>query len=437
MKLSTTAALSAFAAFAAFSGAEAASQPAGDPIGPFLTARSAESPKRYRKAAKAVAAEAAAGKPLHQFVLAVVSREKDAPEEARLDEETRNRYLEGNRTKIYNLAQLKDNPLAWYLLSLEKGDENMLRRAADGDNVQALNDIGTRKMTRALAGNRASDRVQAEMREAFGYFNRAAGKNDPNGLYNLGTCYLNGFGCKKDASVALDFLRRAADAEQPKAVNAIGEMYRDGVAVERDRVAATKYFSESASLGYANGQYNYGLALKNGDGIEKNMKRATSYMKLAADQGFVPAMDEYAQCLWNGAGVEPPSTNGLYGAELDLLLASAAAAETNRMETAAVWWNQCARAVGYPPSMYHLAECYLTGRGAAVNERMAVVWLMKAARANYVPAMERLADCCEKGIGGLKESHYNANWWRTRARYVQGDRNASVWLSTHRLEDWR
>ena len=113
-----------------------------------------------------------------------------------------------------------------------------------------------------------------------------------------------------------------------------------------------------------------------------------------------------------------------------------AVAASNRWRTAAVWWNHCASKLSYPPSMDHLATCYLTGRGVAVDEHAAVSWLKKSCNAGYVPAMLHIAECCENGVGGLKKSHYNANWWKTRARAAEGDRLASVWISCHKLEGW-
>jgi TPR repeat protein len=118
------------------------------------------------------------------------------------------------------------------------------------------------------------------------------------------------------------------------------------------------------------------------------------------------------------------------------LIDEEAVAASNRWRTAAVWWNHCAVKLSYPPSMDHLATCYLTGRGVAADEHAAVSWLKKSCNAGYVPAMLHIAECCENGVGGLKKSHYNANWWKTRARAAEGDRLASVWISCHKLEGW-
>jgi len=395
-----------------------------------LNARAGESPRRYEEAAREVAAEAEAGKPLHQFILAIVSAEPDAPPSARMSEETRARYLSANRDRIRVLAIQKDNPLAWYLLSLDGNDTALLKRAADGDNVQALNELGTRGLKKALAAQRPDERTMAAMRECFGYFNRATAKSDPNAFYNVGVCYLNGWGCKKDGKLAVDNLRRAAELEQPKAINLMGELCRDGRVVEKDSDAATKYFAQSAAMGHSRGQYNYAKALASGDGIERNEPRALSMMKAAAGQGLVEAMDMYAKMLYDGTGADCSPTNGPGGAES----AAVASAESDRRHEAVSWWYHCADKLGYPPSMDNLATCFAQGCGVEKNERAAVAWYRRAADEGYVPAMLHLAECCEDGIGGLPKSHYNANWWKTCARAAEGDRNAQVWLESHQLQ---
>ena len=58
----------------------------------------------------------------------------------------------------------------------------------------------------------------------------------------------------------------------------------------------------------------------------------------------------------------------------------------------------------------------------------------RAADCGHVPSMFSLAECCENGIGGLEKSHYNANWWKTRAHAELGDRNARIWLGSNKLK---
>lgn len=398
-----------------------------------LNARIGESPRAYESAARAVAAEAAAGRPLHQFVLGVVAAEPDSPPSAKLPDETRRQYVEKNKAKI-RLAAQKENALAWYLLYLESGDRRLLQRAADNDNVQALNELASGVLEASKGWNPGDDRTQKTWKDCFAYFSRAAVKNDGNGLYNVGVCHLNGWGAKKDAALAFEHFKKAAERDQPKALNVLGEMHRDGKGVDKDAVAATKYFSRSAGLGYPKGQWNYAKALLAGDGIDRNDQRAVALCKSAAERGMVEAMDLYAKCLCDSVGVEPPATNGLSGAEFAAAMEPWLAAESNRVHEAVSIWNHCAVKKKHAPSMDNLATCFRDGRGVPADGRAAVAWYRLAADEGYVPAMEHLADCCEAGIGGLRKSHYNANWWRTRAAAASGDRNAWVWLGNHALE---
>ena len=86
----------------------------------FLVARFAENPVRYERAAKAMVAEAAEGKPLHQFLLAAVSDEQSYPVTQRISAELQAEYLKTNRRRIAAIAEQTDNPLALYILFLEK-----------------------------------------------------------------------------------------------------------------------------------------------------------------------------------------------------------------------------------------------------------------------------------------------------------------------------
>jgi hypothetical protein len=48
--------------------------------------------------------------------------------------------------------------------------------------------------------------------------------------------------------------------------------------------------------------------------------------------------------------------------------------------------------------------------------------------------MISLAKCHEEGVGDLEKSHYNANWWKTRADAERGVRNARIWIESHSLK---
>ncbi|MGN0834003.1 MAG: tetratricopeptide repeat protein [Kiritimatiellia bacterium] len=193
-------------------------------VATLLNSRNAVGVRKFEAAREIVARDARAGKPLQQFVLGVTT-----------DGELAAQYLDASRERIRQLAEKNGNPLAWYLLSLEKNDFTCLKKAADGGNVQALNALGAIVTQEALARSQiSSNALEALLRKSYGYFRQAAIKRDPNGFINLGTCYLRGFGCKRDMGLAFVCFKAAADAGHPEGMDNVSACYQFGHGVERN-----------------------------------------------------------------------------------------------------------------------------------------------------------------------------------------------------------
>ena len=339
-----------------------------------LNSRASGSPKGYAEAAAEVAAAAAEGKPLQRFVLAVVSREHDAPESAKIDDATREEYLKDSRERIEKLAHRTNNSLAWYLLSIDRNDTNLLQRAALGGNVQALNAWGALLVNAAVAEGRSTNEIANALSEALGFFKQAAGMGDGNGLYNLGMCHARGLGTPRNDERAFDCFRNAAEKGHPEAINNIGWFFREGRIVSKDLELSTKWFKKSADYGNAYGEYNYGLALHRGEGTRRNDRLAAEYFRRAAAGGCVEAVNSFGLALLRGEGIEK-------------------------------------------------------------NEMEAIKAFERAASAGFPPAMENLAACYQKG-DGVKADDKRAMLWRIRSKAARGDRAARAWLLQNDKEKW-
>jgi len=197
-----------------------------DAVAVLLNSPSASSVRTFEVARETVERDAAAGKPLQQFVIGVTTDDK----------ELARKYLDASRDRIRQLASEKDNPLAWYLLSLEQNDLKLLRKAASGDNVQALNALGALVVSEALEKKNgvSTNDLEVILRKSFGYFSRAAAQRDPNGYINLGTCYLRGFGCKQDMAMAFECFKSAAEAGHPEGMDNVSACYQFGHGVKPD-----------------------------------------------------------------------------------------------------------------------------------------------------------------------------------------------------------
>ena len=207
-----------------------------------LNSRSSQSAKRYEEAAERVAADAKLGMPLQRYMLAVLQGSQGLPLVACLDDATRTEYLEGSRKRISQLAEVRGNPLALYLMSMENNDVDLLRRAAHGGNVQALNAYGTYLIDKALGTDPAdTNAVAGLMKEAFASFSAAASRKDANGLYNLGMCYMEGIGCERDRSLAFENMKKAAIAGHPGAMSDVAMCCEKGIGVAQSSTASLKW----------------------------------------------------------------------------------------------------------------------------------------------------------------------------------------------------
>jgi len=338
-----------------------------DALSRLLDTRTGTSPKIYASAAEKVREEAEEGGVLQQYVLAIIAADANAPEAARLGERKRKAWLE-NVGRVREMAERKNDAMAWYLLSLADDDEKALERAAAGGNVQALNAWGNVLVARAveLPPTNATQ-MAAMMAEGFDCFRRAAAKKDANAYYNLGMCYVHGYGGTFDAGRAFQCFRAAAEAGHPEAINNIGGFYRDGIVVPTNATLSVRWFKKSAELGNAYGQLNYALALQRGEGVKRDEAAAAAIIRAACDQGCAEAMDAYGMCFHNGSGV---------------------------------------------------------GKDAGEAFR----WFLKSAEGGFPPAMDNLAECYDRGEGTSRDVVKSAEW-RMRARAARGDPDARAWVS--------
>ena len=200
------------------------SMTSAEAIATLLNSSSATGPRTFAEAKGQVEREAEEGKPLQQFVIGVTTDDKPLAK----------RYLDASREKIRIMAEKKNNPLAWYLLSMESNDLKMLRKAADGGNVQALNALGTIATTEAFKRGKTPHELDPILTKSYDYFSKAAAQRDPNGFINLGTCYLRGFGCNQDMAMAFECFRSAAELGHPEGMDNMAGCYQFGHGVEKN-----------------------------------------------------------------------------------------------------------------------------------------------------------------------------------------------------------
>ena len=85
--------------------------------------------------------------------------------------------------------------------------------------------------------------------QARDLFEKAAARNDPQGMTELGRMYAYGLGVTLDYGESRRLYEQAALLGHPPAMALLGDMYYDGLGVRRDYVAARDWYEKAAALG--------------------------------------------------------------------------------------------------------------------------------------------------------------------------------------------
>ena len=184
--------------------------------------------------------------------------------------------------------------------------------------------------------------------EASKWFRIASGLGDPQAAFELGALLLEGGnGLDKDPAGAKTQFERAAAKNHPGALYNLGVM---ALGDEKpDYSKAAQYFLRAAQAGDDNAAYSYGVMEREGKGMAQNVTDAARWLKRAADAGVIAAQVEYAIMLFNGVGAPKDEAGAA-----DIL--------------------KIAAAKGNPIAQNRLAHLYVAGRVVERDLAKAAAW---------------------------------------------------------------
>ena len=283
---------------------------------------------------------------------------------------------------------------------------------------------------------------------------RLAKKNEPEGQYALGLCYLGNFGVERKEEEAIKYLTKAGEAGVAYAQYELGRYYENNKQIEDNWKKAVywyqkadkqnlpeatcelafyysdeKYFisliEKAAKQGYAKAQNILGVCYCNGKRIVKDKTKAFYWFEQAAKQGYVDAQYNLASCYDDGIGVEKNEERASYWleqaakqghveAQTYLAVHYIEGIGVEKNEKKAFYWYEQAAKQGQADAQAQLAICYSDGAGVEKNEEKAFYWYEQAAKQGYAEAQNQLAICydCGNGIGEDKEE---AIYWYTQS----------------------
>ena len=109
-----------------------------------------------------------------------------------------------------------------------------------------------------------------------------AEQGDAEAQFNLGFCYDDGRGVRKDYGEAVKWYRKAAEQNFAPAQFNLGYCYDNGEGVAKDYVEAVKWYRQAAEQGHAEAQYNLGCGYANGQGVARDKVEAYAWFSMAA-----------------------------------------------------------------------------------------------------------------------------------------------------------
>lgn len=161
--------------------------------------------------------------------------------------------------------------------------------------LNSVTDLGIAKVYSQLASmfHNGSGTAKDE-KQAFAYYEKAAGMGDYLGIEGLADFYRIGIAVAQDQEKAYDLYRKVADYS-PRASYLTACYLNEGVGTGKDEVEALRLFQKSAELGYAFAQAYLGIALYTGTSPyrDKDVEKASKYLLSAIDNpGFEELPDE-------------------------------------------------------------------------------------------------------------------------------------------------
>jgi TPR repeat protein len=193
-----------------------------------------------------------------------------------------------------------------------------------------------------------------------------------------------------DYALATGVWRPLAEQGLARAQSNLGACYAEGLGVRRDLGEAVRWFAAAAESGDAVGQRHLAtLYFKGEGGVEQDDAAAAELYRRAAEQGDAAAQDMLSWMLLEGQGVDLDAEEArrwaLAAAEQEVassmtrlgLMAHNAISMQRDPDEAARWWYEAARR-GDPDGQAMLGAALHLGAGVEQDDRAALVWLLRA-----------------------------------------------------------
>lgn len=210
-------------------------------------------------------------------------------------------------------------------------------------------------------------------KEAVQWYRKLAKRGNAFAEFELGKCYENGDGVRKNCKTAVDCYRLAKDlaimyrAKNPDTAYLESEQQirESFVITEEDPDSFAQYeqerfelYNDVAESADAADQYQLGEYYFHGIGVDTDYKEAFYWWQKSAVQGYAKGQCSLAHCYQYGQGVEKNLQKAIY------------------------WYYQSAKQ-GYDVAQERLGSLYYDGKGVAKSYKEAAKWFRKSAKQTF------------------------------------------------------
>ncbi len=238
--------------------------------------------------------------------------------------------------------------------------------------------------------------------QIFYWSEQLAKKNEPEGQYVLGLCYLGNFGVEKNEEEAIKYLTKAGEAGIAYAQYELGRYYENNKQIEDNGKKAVYWYQKADEQNLPEATYELAICCR-------DEKDTTSLIEKAANQGNAAAQNRLGICYDNGKGVEQNQEKAVYWykqaakqgydwGQKNLAQKYKDSTDNNKInERKRLLQLSAEQDIGV--AQYELALCYEQGKGTDQNNKAAFYWMKRAVDNNVEEAKPILGRYYDEGIG--------------------------------------
>ncbi len=219
---------------------------------------------------------------------------------------------------------------------------------------------------------------------AFRCFLEAAQLGEPNAMYNLSLCYMNGHGTDRNEKLAFEWMKKAAENGMANSFSDLSEKYYLGIGSGIDLDQAL-FWREKACQAFP------------GNEQEKN-----NLAYIREDVRMLASADPSAAAALVSRGLE----HMRQGRKKNGFLCFKKGAEFNE-----------------PAGMHNLAVCYAQGEGTAADMGRALEWMKRSAGAKFPLSCRQLAVWYSNGYGTAVNMYEAQRWAEEACRLEPGNKD--------------